>query len=121
MRSCADRVIIKEITSRFLDIVSTELCLNYNQLSEKLMYVNQSPLTRVIKGEGFIAPDKLSLFAVLENNSGQVPNLHWIFTGCGEKMVLKHENSIHSSSQIGQKLIDRIGVDKAKKLLDIFE
>lgn len=121
MRSCADRTVIKEITSRFVDVVVNELSLNFNELSKELMYENQSPLTKVIKGDGFIGPDKLRLFAVLENNNGQVPNLHWIFTGCGDKMLFRNEKNIYRSSQIGQKLIDRIGLDKATKLLDIFE
>ncbi|MBD3668363.1 MAG: hypothetical protein HUJ16_10405 [Kangiella sp.] len=79
--------IVKSICDRFTFIVQEELRLSFHQLSQVLGYKNQSPLTRVKKGEGFISIDKLFIFSSLTNSNQEAPNINWIITGSGPRMI----------------------------------
>jgi hypothetical protein len=110
-----------DISKRFLYIVEKELCLSFNELSKVLGYSNSSPLTKVKSGEGFIGPDKMKRFALLKNNKGQHPNLNWVLTGTGNKML--GSESIHRDDaiRIGEALIARFGKDKALQLVELIK
>jgi len=52
-----------------------------------LGYANQSPLTRIGKGSGFIGPDKLQRLAGMHAANGNVPNINWLLTGLGPMLI----------------------------------
>lgn len=117
MRSELDKTEFEVISERFLEVANKELGLSLSSLARQLGYQNPSPLTKVKKGEGFIGPDKLKTFALLKNNNGDVPNLNWIFTGIGERMI----RPVSEDMKLGNEIVASIGREKAKLVLDLFE
>lgn len=106
----------KKMCERLILIASQELNLNLTSLSKALGYKNQSPLTKVKKGEGFIGPEKLKKFALLKNNKGETPNLNWVVTGLGKKMLNKdHEK--HAA--VATEIIESIGMLNTQKILEL--
>lgn len=100
------------ICARLMDIIDNELGMSLKKVSKELGYRNQSPLTKVKNGEGFLGHEKLARFAQLKTSTGAQPNLNWILTGEGPKMTW-NEKDISRAIQI----IDLLGQSRLKTLL----
>ena len=97
-----------------MDIIDNELELSLKTVAKELGYRNQSPLTKVKNGEGFLGHEKLAKFAQLKTSSGAQPNLNWILTGEGPKMIWD-EKDLARAMQI----VELLGQSKLKALLSL--
>ncbi|WP_178861939.1 hypothetical protein [Thiomicrorhabdus cannonii] len=125
MRVEIEQETLEGICVRFLDLARNHLGLSLSQLSAKLEYTNPSTLTKVNKHKGFIGPDKLKKFGELKNGKGQRPNIDYIITG-KEPMFINDldgsENTdlLHCEAEkVSKELIEKLGVEKVKKLLEV--
>lgn len=107
---------LNKMSSRVIDIVETELSLNLLELSKKLGYKNQSPLTKLKQGKGFIGADKLRLLAEIKTERGGTPNINWVLTGKGEKMLY-----LNKDKSKADQIIDLLGAEKLNKLIEILK
>jgi hypothetical protein len=73
--------------SERLETIRIALEQSKAQFALGLGYANQSPLTRIGKGSGFIGPDKLQRLAGMHAANGNVPNINWLLTGLGPMLV----------------------------------
>ena len=116
MRDKVSKAEYQQMSNRLIDLARNDLGLSLGGLANRLGYKNQSPLTKVRQGKGFIGPDKLKLFALLENDNGDTPNLNWIITGLGEPML----SPVNTSSKLLSELVKKAGLEKTENLLSLF-
>lgn len=118
-RTQINKLELKVMSDRLFEIVSKDLNLSLKELSIKLGYKNQSPLTKVKNGESFLGPDKIKELALLQNENGDTPNIAYIFTGNGDRMLSKKNSKHESFHNIGKQLVMKLGIEKSKMLLNV--
>lgn len=102
--------------ARLKILVEDHLRVSIKDAAKLLGYANTTVLRRAWKGEVFPDTERLAALALIKNQDGSIPNIHWLITGQGSTLIPEKNEKNKVYTKLNN-IVGSLPASKAKSLL----